>query len=208
VKDYKHDPEYLRKQKIYWQSERGKEIKRKYKRTAKGKIAIKKYDSTPKKRAYLLSYSQRPEVKEKNKAYYLTPERQKRLKEYRESPEVLERLRIDSRRRRQTPEYKEWRSKYNKTPKMREYHQIQTEKRRARKKGAVGEHTLQEWKELKIKYNYTCLWCKKSEPEIKLTEDHVIPLVMGGTNNIDNIQPLCSSCNSRKNVFIKDFRVD
>jgi len=57
---------------------------------------------------------------------------------------------------------------------------------------------LEEWKELKKKYNYTCLMCGKKEPEIKLSIDHIIPVSEGGTNWIENIQPLCRSCNSKK----------
>jgi 5-methylcytosine-specific restriction endonuclease McrA len=79
-------------------------------------------------------------------------------------------------------------------------------KRRIRKKGNGGSHTLSEWQDVKKKYNYTCLCCGKQEPEITLTVDHVIPVSKGGTNNIDNIQPLCRSCNPRKSNKIIDYR--
>jgi 5-methylcytosine-specific restriction endonuclease McrA len=63
-------------------------------------------------------------------------------------------------------------------------------------------HTYQEWETLKAQYNWTCPWCGKSEPKIKLTEDHIIPLSRGGSNNIENIQPLCKSCNCKKSTKI------
>ena len=71
-------------------------------------------------------------------------------------------------------------------------------KRNRLKRKAIGSHTFKEWEALKVKHNWTCLHCGKSEPKIKLTEDHIIPLSKGGSDSIDNIQPLCGSCNSKK----------
>lgn len=79
------------------------------------------------------------------------------------------------------------------------YHQISRD--------AEGSHTSEEFEEMKKFYNYMCLCCKKFEPEIKLGEDHIIPLSKSGTNYIENIQPLCGSCNSIKNVKIIDFKL-
>jgi 5-methylcytosine-specific restriction endonuclease McrA len=81
-------------------------------------------------------------------------------------------------------------------------------KRRNMKLGADGCHTLGDWEHLKAQYNWTCPCCGRSEPEIKLTEDHIIPLSKGGSDNIENIQPLCQSCNSRKYTKVIKYKFE
>lgn len=62
----------------------------------------------------------------------------------------------------------------------------------------VGYHTRAEWDNLKQLYSFVCPACLRQEPDIKLTQDHIVPLILGGHDFIDNIQPLCGSCNTRK----------
>lgn len=81
-----------------------------------------------------------------------------------------------------------------------------TNRRRARKLAADGFHTENEWQYLKAFYDFKCLRCGRSEPEIQLTRDHVIPLTLGGTDSIGNIQPLCAHCNSKKSNKHIDYR--
>ena len=81
-----------------------------------------------------------------------------------------------------------------------------TNHRRALKLASEGSHTEEEWQELKAFYNFKCLRCGKQEPDIKLTRDHVIPLTQGGSDSIDNVQPLCARCNSKKNNKHIDYR--
>lgn len=67
----------------------------------------------------------------------------------------------------------------------------------------AGTFTTQEWVELCNKYNNRCIACGKQG---KLEVDHIVPLSCGGTNTIDNIQPLCRRCNASKSARIIDYR--
>lgn len=77
-------------------------------------------------------------------------------------------------------------------------------RREARKRNNGGCFTAEEWKILCEKYNNACLCCGRDD--VKLTADHVVPVSKGGLSSIDNIQPLCASCNSKKHDKIIDFR--
>ena len=77
------------------------------------------------------------------------------------------------------------------------------QRRRARKTGAGGSYTAQQWKDLCDFHGNVCLCCRKSLP---LSVDHVIPVKDGGTSDISNLQCLCLSCNRRKATKSTDYR--
>ncbi len=79
------------------------------------------------------------------------------------------------------------------TPERLRYH---CARYRARKLGSSGTHSQTEWEKLKESYGNACVCCK--DGNVKLTEDHILPLSKGGSDDISNIQPLCKPCNSRK----------
>ena len=67
-------------------------------------------------------------------------------------------------------------------------------KRRAALK-AGGSYKPSEWRAVLDAYGHRCRHCASDE---KMTVDHIIPISKGGRNTIDNLQPLCLSCNSKK----------
>jgi 5-methylcytosine-specific restriction endonuclease McrA len=95
--------------------------------------------------------------------------------------------------------------KHGKCSQMRGFY----ERQRNLRKKMQGNHTYEEW--IKIR-EATNGWCKGygRNPHFvgleRLTEDHIIPLKYGGSNFIENIQPLCLSCNSRKNDKIVEYK--
>jgi len=75
-------------------------------------------------------------------------------------------------------------------------------KRRTRITGAGGSYTAEQFKAL----GNICLRCKGIG--LKLTPDHVLPVSLGGSSDISNIQPLCGPCNSSKGAKHVDYRRD
>jgi len=66
---------------------------------------------------------------------------------------------------------------------------------KAQRRGAEGSHTRREWRAMLQWFGHKCLRCGATD---NLTEDHVTPIIFGGSHYIANIQPLCFSCNARK----------
>jgi hypothetical protein len=75
---------------------------------------------------------------------------------------------------------------------------IDRHNQRAGKLGAVGTFTAVQWKMLCDKHGYRCVKCRKLVDVELMTIDHIIPMMHGGTNTINNVQPMCSKCNSGK----------
>lgn len=82
---------------------------------------------------------------------------------------------------------------------------VYANRRRAKERAAGPSYTLEEWKKLLEKYDGKCLKCGTKE---NISADHVVPLSRGGSGTIDNIQPLCKSCNSSKGTKMTDYRPD
>lgn len=142
----------------------------------------------------------RDEILAKNKEYR---ERNKELLQSRakESRERHKAKRIEGNRRwRQSNQEKirEWKRN------NKERAVVLQQKRKATQKGNGGSFSVEEWTCLKNMFGNYCLCCGRRD--MVLAVDHVIPISKGGKNTVDNLQPLCTSCNSKKRTKIIDFR--
>jgi hypothetical protein len=73
-------------------------------------------------------------------------------------------------------------------------------RRNAKKSELQSDYTVEQWQTTVHYFNNKCAYCGKEE---KLTQDHFLALSKGGEYTINNIIPVCLSCNSSKNN--KDF---
>ena len=80
---------------------------------------------------------------------------------------------------------------------------LETKRNRRAAKLSTGTVTRAEWEAVKAAAGHRCVGCGA---EKRLSMDHIVPLVLGGPHTLANIQPLCHSCNSRKNVKVVDHR--
>ncbi len=60
------------------------------------------------------------------------------------------------------------------------------------------------WEQMMQYCDHRCLKC--GDLAYPMSQDHVVPLEQGGTNDADNIQPLCLHCNQIKAMTSVDYR--
>lgn len=58
-----------------------------------------------------------------------------------------------------------------------------------------GTHSEGQWQRLCAEFGGLCVRCLHRPGEHK---DHIIPVALGGSDGITNLQPLCSTCNWQK----------
>jgi hypothetical protein len=51
---------------------------------------------------------------------------------------------------------------------------------------------------------FTCQYCGRKTPEVILELEHVIPLIKGGSDDLDNLTTSCFECNRGKGVSLLD----
>src|SRR3989344_1370027 len=165
-------------------------------------------------------------IKEQNRRYYIKHKSEiyKKQREYNIShPEIKKRLREYNRIYQNKPERKEWAKKYKSiqevqdrynglnrkyrhTPEGRAKARFYNQRRRINKLGIIEGYTREDFLKLAKKTKGICPSCKKPftkgfHSKNELTIDHNPPISKspkGFLYKINNISPLCRSCNSKK----------
>jgi len=151
------------------------------------------------KRIYL-RYHHSGKGKETKRAYYQVHNEKIRaaMAVYRQTTEGKEAMRRGGKR-------------YAKTEKGRATRKLrtQTEKGKARNARKMAKRrsglsilstlTAEEWNAILEQYHHRCAYCGDDDTS-KLTQDHYLPLKLGGQHVASNIVPACQVCNSKKNA--------
>lgn len=87
-----------------------------------------------------------------------------------------------------------------------ERRRVQDRRRKARLRAArkLGSHTAEQWKRMIVACDSRCCCC--GVVGRYLVKDHVQPIARGGSDHIENLQPLCHSCNEVKSDRTVDYR--
>jgi 5-methylcytosine-specific restriction endonuclease McrA len=164
---------------------------RKFKDSDKGKKCVDNWCKNPKRIVVEKRHRQKPYVKKKAVI--------NSMKCLANSPELQEKKRVRDREYALTEEgraiNKIARKKYSQTAKGKISNINGKARRRQLEK--TGRITAKEWVEKLKEFGYCCNICGTEE---NIEMDHVHPLSKGGSHHIDNVQPLCRSCNASKGV--------
>lgn len=183
-----------------------------------------------------INYMKNYESTEQRKKYYASEEYKNRLKEYRSKSwykkyqdeyhkirraklDMKENNKIYLKKYRQTERAKQLRIQWNKTIKGINNKLIQSRKYRAAKNNIIEKFTLKQFLDKVKEYNNICPSCNNKFNNTylhMLTLDHKYPISKASEDfkltgikrvyNIDDVQPLCRSCNSKK--YLKEIHYD
>lgn len=81
---------------------------------------------------------------------------------------------------------------------------VRNQKRRSKRNGEDGEHTLDEIEFIMEMQNHKCVSCGVHLDETNKHLDHILPLTLGGSNEAKNLQWLCKFCNICKSASHPD----
>lgn len=167
-----------------------KQVKKRYKQTEKGRKSYDRWCKNPTKKEIDKKYQQTE--KAKIKARYRSKLFRQKNPEYTKRQAEIERkrerwLRPENRKKNNIAT-----RKYGKTEKGRWKHKVYKYKLRHNESGIIDKVL---WEKKLKDLEGKCQKCGKIEG---ITIDHIKPLSKGGTNHIDNLQPLCRSCNCKK----------
>lgn len=76
-------------------------------------------------------------------------------------------------------------------------------RRRNTERANGGSYTAEEWATMCLLVGGRCVACGQIA---QLEVDHVVHVTAGGENDIENVQPLCRSCNASKGTRVADYR--
>lgn len=65
-----------------------------------------------------------------------------------------------------------------------------------------------DWQQILDRYQRKCPVCHRSEPEVRFQQDHKIPRMRGGGNELTNWQPLCDECNNFKSTSCRGCQLE
>jgi len=81
--------------------------------------------------------------------------------------------------------------------------------RRGREHNAYGTYSWAELAKLWKTFEKCCAYCRRPTPLDKIQAEHVVALSRGGANNLTNLLPSCSACNSdKRDLALSDWALD
>lgn len=147
---------------------------------------------------------QKPENKERanrtSREYYYKhrAEASRRYKEYYQCRREYHLERAKEYRRNNIEKYKAYDRSYviNNRDKVRLKWIRKGHRRRARERETEVHYTLEQWAACLDFFGHSCAYCGASG--VPLQKEHFVPVTSGGDFTINNIIPVCGSCNSSK----------